>query len=97
MTLKELTEYLHKHIGYRFYIRTNNEYSVYGFVDTFKGYLGEEKGKFYLFTLADDYTNAILNHPNIRHQCIICYKPLGYSCHAIYEIFLQQNKESYSE
>ena len=96
MTLKELTEYLHKHIGYRFYIRTNNEYSVYGFVDTFKGYLGEEKGKFYLFTLHSD-NNAILKHPSIKCQHIICYRPLMYSYHAIYEISLQQDKESYSE
>ena len=96
MTLKELTEYLHKSVGYKFYMRKNNEYSVYGFTDIFKGYLREEKGKFYLFIHAN-YTNAILNHSKIKHKCIICYKPLRYSCHAIHEISLQQDKESYSE
>lgn len=95
MTLKEFTEYLHKHTGYRFYIRTNNEYSVYGFTDTFKGYLGKEKGKFYVFTLAND-NNAILKHPSIRYQRIICYKPLMYSYHAIYEISLRQDKATHS-
>lgn len=96
MTLKELVRYLHEHTGYNFIIRANNEYSVYGIVGGFKGYITEKDGKFYMFSLTT-VGNGILNHSSIRHQRILCYMSVEYKYHAIYEISLQQDKKPYSE
>ena len=94
MTLKELVIYLHKHTGFKFSIRANNDYSVYGFLTgTLKGYITEKEGKFYMLTFTNG-GNAILNHPSVRYQRILC---LEHSYHAIYEISLQQDKKPYSE
>lgn len=97
MTLKGLVVYLHRHTGYEFSIRANNEYSVYGFLSgTLKGYITEKEGKFYMLTFTI-VSNAILNHSSVRYQRILCYRPKAYNYYAIYEISLQQDKKPYSE
>ena len=98
MTLKELTEYLHKHIGYNFYHQSiRNEYTIYGFLsDSFKGCITEKDSKFYMLT-SYHVANGILTHPSVISKRILQYKPIGYGYYGIYKISLQQDKESYSE
>ena len=98
MTLKELVRYLHEHTGYNFYLQSiRNEYSIYGFVNNrFKGCITEKDGKFYML-IPYHVDNGILSHPNVVSKRILQYKPIGYGYYGIYEISLQQDKESYSE
>lgn len=99
MTLKEFTRYLHRHIGYSFYPMSQNEYSIYGFVDNFKGYIKEEKGKFYIRASAQ-FGYAILNSLDISYQRILHYESIEcnhYRIHyGIYEISIQQDKATHS-
>lgn len=97
MTLKEFVRYLHKHTGYNFYHQgIRNEYAIHGYLsNTLKGYITEKEGKFYMLTFTS-VGNAILNHPSVRYQRILCYRPKEYSYYAIYEISLQQDKTTHS-
>lgn len=95
MTLKEFTQCLHRHIGYSFYPMSQNEYSIYGFVASFKGYIKEEKGKFYM-RISSSIGNAILSQLNVSYQRVLCYKPIGDKVYAIYEISIRQDKATHS-
>lgn len=88
MTLKELVEYLHRRTGYNFcYQDVRNDYTIYGFVASFKGHIKEENGKFYMLTCHHS-SNAILRDSSISHKCILQYESEEGDYFGIYEISL---------
>lgn len=96
MTLEEFVKYLHRRTGYRFYHQSVRDgYTIYGFVNRFKGHITEENGKFYMLTCYH-VSNAILKHPNILHKRILQYASEEYGYFGIYEISLQQDKTTNS-